>query len=112
MTQEDLLKQLLSSRPPESQISEAAARARWHALRRLEMQRLAPPRAKRWPILATAAALATFSVLIFWHTNDAPLPTPSLPASNEVASERPTKLILTLADGTRVIWIIDASLSL
>jgi hypothetical protein len=112
MTHNDLLKQLLSSRPAETQIAEAATRARRRALGRFDAQHLMLPRVRRWPIVTTAAALATCSILIFWRAGELPAPAPPLPVSLKGAAEQPIKMILTLADGTRVIWTIDASLSL
>jgi len=112
MKQDDLLKQLLSLRPSETQIDEAAARARRRALGRLDERHFILSRVRRWPVLANAAALAACSFLLFWRAGELTVPPPPAPASLEVRAEQPVKLILTLADGTRVIWTIDAGYSL
>ena len=112
MKQDDLLKQLLSMRPSETLITEAAARARRRALGRLDERYFALSRVRRWPVLATTAALAACSVLLFWRAGELPVPPPPAPASLEVRAEQPVRMILTLADGTRVIWTIDSGLTL
>ena len=112
MKQDDLLKQLLSLRPSETQIAEAAARARRRALGRLGERHSALSRVRRWPVLATTAALAACSVLLFWHAGELSVPPSPTSVSLEVRQEPPVKMILILADGTRVIWTIDAGYSL
>ena len=112
MSRDDVLKQLLSTRPPESGIADAAERARRLALGRLDTQRFASPRALRWPILATASALMTCGVLLIWRADELPVSPTMSPVAVEGTTAQPVRIMLTLDDGTRVSWTIDSHYSL
>ena len=112
MNQDELLQRLISTRPSETQVAEAAARARRRALARFADRPDAATRLRRWPVLAAAASLAACAVVLLWHTGEWKAPPPAATATVERAAEPPMKVVLTLADGTRVIWTIDKKLSL